>query len=84
MKVSIQSVNFNADKKLVNYVEKKIKGLEKFYDKIIGVEVFLKVQKTSDKENKISEFKITIPGADLIVKKNTKLLKKGFLWRSSR
>ena len=45
MKVSIQSVNFNADKKLVNYVEKKSKGLEKFYDKIIGVEVFLKVQK---------------------------------------
>jgi putative sigma-54 modulation protein len=72
MKVSIQSVNFNADKKLVNYVEKKIKGLEKFYDKIIGVEVFLKVQKTSDKENKISEFKITIPGADLIVKKEHK------------
>ena len=72
MKVFVQSVNFNADKKLVDFVEKKVMGLEKYHDKIIDVEVFLKVQKTSEKENKITEVKINIPGSELIVKKETK------------
>ena len=72
MKVFVQSVNFNADKKLVDFVEKKAMGLEKYHDKIIDAEVFLKVQKTSEKENKITELKINIPGSELIVKKETK------------
>ena len=58
MKVFTQSVNFNADKDLINYVEKKANQLVKFHDKIVDVEVFLKVQNTSDKENKIIEIKL--------------------------
>ena len=77
MKVFVQSVNFNADKKLVDFVEKKAMGLEKYHDKIIDAEVFLKVQKTSEKENKITELKINIPGSDLIVKKETKTFEEG-------
>ena len=53
MKVSVQSVNFNIDKELVKFIENKINTLEKFYDNILGAEVFLKVQNTSEKENKI-------------------------------
>lgn len=77
MKVFVQSVNFNADKKLVDFVEKKAMGLEKFHDKIMDAEVFLKVQKTSEKENKITELKINIPGSELIVKKETKTFEEG-------
>ncbi len=77
MKVFVQSVNFNADKKLVDFVEKKVMGLEKFHDKIIDVEVFLKVQKTSEKENKVTELKINIPGSELIVKKENKTFEEG-------
>ena len=79
MKVFVQSVNFNADKKLIDFVEKKVMGLEKFHDKIIDIEVFLKVQNTSEKENKHTELKINIPGSELIVKKETKPLKKELL-----
>ena len=68
MKVFTQSVNFNAD----NFVEKKVGTLVKFHDKIVDAEVFLKVQNTSDKENKITEIKINIPGNELIVKRETK------------
>ena len=57
MKVFIQSVNFNADSDLLKFAEVKVQGLTKFHDKIIDAEVFLKVQNTSDKENKISEIK---------------------------
>jgi putative sigma-54 modulation protein len=77
MKVFVQSVNFNADKKLVDFVERKAMGLEKYHDKIIDAEVFLKVQKTSEKENKITELKINIPGSELIVKKETKTFEEG-------
>ncbi|WP_272150237.1 HPF/RaiA family ribosome-associated protein [Tenacibaculum aiptasiae] len=77
MKVFTQSVNFTADKKLIDYIEKKVGGLERFHDKIVDVEVFLKVQNTSEKENKISEIKINIPGNELMVKKQTKTFEEG-------
>ena len=77
MKVFVQSVNFNADKKLIDFVEKKVMGLEKFHDKIIDIEVFLKVQNTSEKENKHTELKINIPGSELIVKKENKTFEEG-------
>ncbi|WGH76834.1 ribosome-associated translation inhibitor RaiA [Tenacibaculum tangerinum] len=77
MKVFTQSVNFSADQKLIDFIEKKIEGLEKFHDKIVDAEVFLKVQKTSEKENKITEVKINIPGGELIVKKQNKTFEEG-------
>lgn len=77
MKVFIQSVNFNADTDLLKYVESKVQGLSKFHDKIIDAEVFLKVQNTSGKENKISEIKINIPGNELMIKKEAKSFEEG-------
>lgn len=77
MKIQIQSVNFSMDKKLGNFIEDKVGGLEKFYDRIIGAEVFLKTQNTSDKENKITEIKLNVPGDDFIVKKTEKTFEEG-------
>ena len=77
MKVFVQSVNFNADKELVNYVKNKIISLEKYYDQIVDSEVFLKVQKTSDKENKIIEVKINVSGGEFMVKKTGKTFEQG-------
>lgn len=77
MKVYTQSVNFKADAELIKFVEKKVEGLEKFHDKIVDAEVFLKVQKTSEKENKITEIKINIPKSELIVKRETKTFEEG-------
>ncbi|MDT8415498.1 MAG: ribosome-associated translation inhibitor RaiA [Flavobacteriaceae bacterium] len=72
MKVNTQSVNFVADIKLIDFIQKKMDKLETFYDKIIQAEVFLKVVNTSEKENKIFEAKLHIPGDDLIIKKQAK------------
>jgi putative sigma-54 modulation protein len=77
MKVFTQSVNFNADNQLIELVEDKVSALIKFHDKIVNAEVFLKVQNTSDKENKITEIKINIPGSELIVKRETKTFEEG-------
>lgn len=72
MKVNVQAVNFNVDRKLVDFTQERLDKLEKFYDKIVSSDVFLKVENTSDKENKIVEIKINVPGDDLIVKKVAK------------
>ena len=77
MKVFTQSVNFNADKQLMELVEDKVSALIKFHDKIVNAEVFLKVQNTSDKENKITEIKINIPGSEIIVNRETKTFEEG-------
>lgn len=72
MNVNVQAVNFNVDIKLVNFINEKMLKLEKYYDKVVNSDVFLKVENTSDKENKIVEIKIHVPGDDLIVKKQCK------------
>ena len=79
MKINLQSVNFNIDKGLVEFIEKKLSGLEKFYDKIVDVDVFLKVQQTSEKENKLVDIKVNIPGNDIIVKKTSKTFEEGVM-----
>ncbi|MBI9042125.1 ribosome-associated translation inhibitor RaiA [Lutibacter sp.] len=77
MKVYVQSVNFNADKSLIEFIEKKLNSLEKFYDKIVDSEVYLKVQQTSEKENKTVEIKLNVPGNDIVVKKQCKTFEEG-------
>lgn len=72
MKVNVHAVNFNVDRKLVDFVHARMDKLEKFYDKVISSDVFMKVEKTSDKENKIVEVKINVPGDDFLVKKQCK------------
>jgi len=72
MKVNVNAVNFNVDRKLVDFVQERMDRLDKYYDRIVSSEVFLKVEKTSDKENKVAEVKILVPGDDFIVKKQCK------------
>ncbi|MCH2491066.1 MAG: ribosome-associated translation inhibitor RaiA [Flavobacteriales bacterium] len=72
MKVNVQAPNFTAKDELLLFVEKRLSKLEQFYDKIIFADVFLKVQKTSEKENKNVEILLSIPKGDLIVKKEGK------------
>ncbi len=72
MKVNTQSVNFNADGSLINFVQNRLNKLELFYDKVISSDVYMKVQKTSGKENKIVEIQVNIPKDRFIVKKQCK------------
>jgi len=72
MKVNAQSVNFVADKKLMEFIQRRMDKLEQFYDKVISSDVYLKVENTSSKENKIVEIKVKVPRNRFIVKKQCK------------
>ncbi len=72
MKVNVHAVNFTVDRKLVDFIQERMDKLEKYYDKIVSSEVFLKVDNVSEKENKIVEIKIHVPGDEFLVKKQCK------------
>jgi putative sigma-54 modulation protein len=77
MKVNVHAVNFAVDVKLVDFVQEKMDKLEKYYDKVVSSDVYLKVEKTSGKENKIVEVKMNVPGDDFMVKKQCKTFEEG-------
>lgn len=72
MDVKVQSVNFTADVKLIDFVNEKVTKLTTFSDSIISSEVFLRLDKSTDKENKIAEVRILVPGKELFAKKQSK------------
>ncbi|SHM72089.1 putative sigma-54 modulation protein [Flavobacterium saccharophilum] len=72
MKVDVHAVNFTVDRKLVDFIQERMDKLEKYYDRVVSADVFLKVERTSDKENKAVEIKINVPGDDFLVKKQCK------------
>jgi putative sigma-54 modulation protein len=70
MKILVNAVHFTADDSLVAFVNKKLKKIETFYDKIISAEVFLKLDKgeKSAISKKLVEVKLYVPGNSMFVK----------------
>ncbi len=64
MNIKVTSVHFDADQKLIDFVNKKVSKLDTYYDGIIGAEITLKVQKPESSNNKLSEIKLSIPATD--------------------
>lgn len=69
MKVMIQSINFDATEKLEDYVNKKAKKIEKFFDEIRIIDVYLKVIKPETATNKQAEIKVTAPNVEFFASK---------------
>lgn len=72
MKVKVQSIHFDADQKLINFVEDKVDKLTQFYESIIDSEVYLRLDKSDAKDNKIAEIKISTPGKTLFAREQCK------------
>ncbi len=65
MKMDLQTVGFNADVTLTDYARAKTESLYKFYDQIVGAEVYLKLDNHDKKLTKVAEIKLNIPGNDI-------------------
>ena len=72
MRIAFQAVNFTAEAKLIEFSKKRVQKFTQFYDRIVGIEVFAKLENASDKINKQIEIKIDVPGENVIVKKTCK------------
>ena len=69
MTPNIQSVHFNADKKLIDFINEKVNKLNQYHDGIIGTDVILKLEKSADQANKTAEIKLHLSGNPLFAKK---------------
>jgi len=79
MNVNIQSMHFDADSKLVSYVEKKLAKLTQFHDRITKVDVFLKLDNVVHNiKDKIAEIKVHVPRHEFFVKHSSKSFEESF------
>ena len=63
--IKIHSIHFDSDKKLETFIESKVNKLIKLDSNIIGAEIFLRLEKSQDKDNKVTEIRLEVPGYDL-------------------
>ncbi len=72
MDIKIHSIRFDADNKLLEFIDGKVMKLIQYFDDIIGAEVFLRLDKSQDLENKVVEIRLTLPGNELFARKQSK------------
>ena len=79
MNVQIQTVHFDADSRLLEHVNAKIEKLKTFHDKIIGTEVYLKLDNMSQQvRDKVAEIKVHVPRHSYFVKHASKSFEESF------
>ena len=79
MNISIQTVHFDADQKLLDFVQKKLDKLETFHDRITKVEVYLKIESMAHAiKEKVVEIKIHIPRQECFVKTSANTFQTAF------
>ncbi len=79
MNVNIQTVHFEADIKLVSYIERKITKLTQFHDGITNVDVYLKLDNVVHNiKDKVAEIKVLIPRYEFFVKQSSKSFEESF------
>ncbi len=72
MNIQIHSVRFDADKKLIDFVHQKLDKLNQYGEDIVNAEVYLRLDKDQERENKISEIKLELPGGPLFARKQSR------------
>ena len=79
MNVNIQTVHFDADSKLVSYIEKKVAKLTQYHDRITKVDVFLKLDNVVHTiKHKVAEIRVLIPRHEFFVKQSSKSFEESF------
>ena len=79
MTVNIQSVHFDADSKLLDHVIRKIAKISNHHDRIMNVDVFLKLDNVIHQiKDKVAEIRVQIPKHEIFVKQSTKSFEESF------
>ncbi len=71
MRLQVHSIHFDADRKLIDFIEQRVDKLNTFYDRLGDGEVFLKLNNEGI-ENKTVEIKLNVPGKQLFAKEQAR------------
>jgi len=74
MKLQMHSIHFDADQKLIDFIQTRLDKLETYYDRITEGEVFLRLNNNDGVANKTVEVKLFVPGATLFAKEEATYL----------
>lgn len=72
MKVHTEAVQFKADIKLIDFIEKKIGKLDQYFDHILEAQVVLKLENSGQVRDKIAEVRLNVPGEVIFAKETSK------------
>ena len=78
MRIDIQSVNFDADRKLEKRISNKVSKLSTFFDDINDASVNLHLDKSATRENKVAEMKVLVTGNEMFSKKQSNSFEDAF------
>ncbi|HEU5148729.1 MAG TPA: DUF6448 family protein [Chryseosolibacter sp.] len=78
MKLTVQTPDFKAPKKLIKFVRESVVNVTKNRDRILEGHVTLKRDKSSTQEDKICELRLVIPGNDLFVSRRSETFEGAF------
>ena len=73
----MHSIHFDADTKLLDFIQRKVDKLETYYDRVIDGEVFLRVENDDQQENKMVEIKLNSPGNQFFAKEHARSFEAG-------
>ena len=65
--INVKSLKFNADEKLLDYIDKKVGKVEKFFDNMGDIDVTLSL--LPDADNKSVKLQTHIPGEDMVIER---------------
>ncbi|MCB0790575.1 MAG: ribosome-associated translation inhibitor RaiA [Flavobacteriales bacterium] len=73
MNLNVHSIHFDADAKLEHFIREKLDKLNQFHDRIIDGQVFLRLEHDGEnRENKVVEVRMNIPGKELFAKRQSR------------
>lgn len=72
MEIRIQSVRFNADQKLIAFIEEKVGKLDRYADDILAADITLRLDKDSEHGNKVAVLKLELAGDTLVAERQCK------------
>lgn len=68
MRIHTEAVQFKADAKLIQFIEKKLAKLDTFFDRIVETNVTLKLENSGQVRDKIAEVRVVVPGTVLFAR----------------
>ncbi|MBX2940237.1 MAG: ribosome-associated translation inhibitor RaiA [Ferruginibacter sp.] len=79
MNVNIQTVHFDADGKLLEFIQRRIEKIKQFHDRVTHIDVFLKLDNIVHQiKDKVVEIRVSIPRHEFFVKQTSKSFEESF------
>ena len=75
MNIKIHSIKFDASESLLEFVQKKMDKMDKFFDRVVDGEVYLRLN-NEGVDNKTVEIKINLPGDQFFAESSARSFEK--------